>query len=54
MFDKSQGIEMKHIIWTITDWRLYLQVAVYLPTAGMLSSISGFLPTVVRSKLPHQ
>ncbi|KAH7304059.1 major facilitator superfamily domain-containing protein [Stachybotrys elegans] len=54
MFDKSQRIEMKHFIWTITDWRLYLQVAVYLPTAGMLSSISGFLPTVIRNLGYHE
>jgi hypothetical protein len=48
-FEKAGKIQMKHVLAPLTDWRLYLQVAVYLPTAGMLSSISGFLPTVIRS-----
>ncbi|KAL2858530.1 major facilitator superfamily domain-containing protein [Aspergillus pseudoustus] len=47
-FDKAGRIQKKHVIWTVTDWRLYVQAAIYLPTAGMLSSISGFLPTIVR------
>lgn len=34
-----------------TDWKLYGQVAVYLPTACLLSSISGFLPTIVSGML---
>lgn len=48
-FDKAGGIRMKHIVWTITDWRLYAQAAIYVPTAALLSSISGFLPTIVKS-----
>lgn len=46
-YDKAGKIEWKHIIMTFSDWRLYAQVAVYLPTACLLSSISGFLPTIV-------
>jgi len=47
-FDKAGKIQQKHVIWTITDWRLYAQAAIYLPTAALLSSISGFLPTIIR------
>lgn len=46
-FDKAGAIKRKHVIWTITDWRLYAQAAIYVPTAALLSSISGFLPTIV-------
>ncbi|KAJ5815487.1 hypothetical protein N7474_007264 [Penicillium riverlandense] len=46
-FDKAGHIQKKHVIWTITDWRLYVQAAIYLPTAALLASISGFLPTIV-------
>ncbi|KFZ11110.1 hypothetical protein V502_07748 [Pseudogymnoascus sp. VKM F-4520 (FW-2644)] len=46
-FDKASKIQKKHVIWTIRDWRLYAQAAVYLPTAALLSSISGFLPTII-------
>lgn len=46
-FDKAGKIQRKHVIWTVTDWKLYAQTAVYLPTAALLSSISGFLPTVI-------
>ncbi|KAF2807539.1 MFS general substrate transporter [Mytilinidion resinicola] len=53
-FDVAGKIQLKHILLPVTDWRLYLQVAVYLPTAGMLSSISGFLPTVVRDLGYHE
>jgi MFS family permease len=46
-FDKAGPIQRKHIIWTVTDWRLYMQAAIYLPTAGLIASISGFLPTII-------
>lgn len=46
-FDKAGKIQKKHVIWTITDWRLYVQAAIYLPTAGLLASISGFLPSII-------
>lgn len=48
-FDKAGPIQKKHVIWTLTDWRLYVQAAIYLPTAALLASISGFLPTIVAS-----
>lgn len=47
-FDKAGPIQKKHLVWTVTDWRLYMQAAIYLPTAGLISSISGFLPTIIR------
>lgn len=47
IFDKASKIQKKHVIWTIQDWRLYAQAAVYLPTAALLSSISGFLPSII-------
>ncbi|OAK96736.1 MFS general substrate transporter [Phaeosphaeriaceae sp. SRC1lsM3a] len=47
-FEKAGRIQGKHMLAAVTDWRLYGQVAVYLPTAAMLSSISGFLPSVIR------
>jgi MFS family permease len=50
--EKGGNVQTKHMLAALTDWRLYAQVAVYLPTAAMLSSISGFLPTVIRSKYP--
>ena len=46
-FDKAGAIKKKHVIWTITDWRLYAQASIYLPTAALLSSISGFLPSII-------
>jgi hypothetical protein len=46
-FDKAGKIQKKHVIWTVKDWRLYAQAAVYVPTAALLSSISGFLPTII-------
>ncbi|KAE8383304.1 major facilitator superfamily domain-containing protein [Aspergillus bertholletiae] len=46
-FDKAGKIQKKHVLWVFTDWRLYVQAAVYLPTAALLSSISGFLPTII-------
>jgi MFS family permease len=49
-FDKAGKIQMKHIIWPMTSWRTYGQVLVYFPTACCLSSITGFLPTIVQSK----
>jgi hypothetical protein len=49
-FDKAGKIQKKHVIWTVTDWRLYAQAAIYLPTAALLGSISGFLPTIVQGK----
>lgn len=48
-FDKAGSIQMKHVIWTFTDWRLYVQAAIYFPTAALLASISGFLPTIISS-----
>jgi hypothetical protein len=50
-FDKAGKIQRKHVIMTITDWRLYVQAAIYVPTAALLSSISGFLPTIISGKL---
>ena len=47
-FDKDGPIQWKHIRMTITDWRLYMQAAIYLTTAACLASISGFLPTIVQ------
>ncbi|KND91755.1 putative transporter [Tolypocladium ophioglossoides CBS 100239] len=41
------AFKRKHVIWTITDWKLYAQTAIYLPTAALLSSISGFLPATI-------
>ncbi|KAE8393075.1 major facilitator superfamily domain-containing protein [Aspergillus alliaceus] len=46
-FDKAGKIQKRHVFWVFTDWRLYVQAAVYLPTAALLSSISGFLPTII-------
>jgi len=47
-FEKPGKIQWKHMFAAAKDWCLYGQVAVYWPTAAMLSSISGFLPTIVR------
>ncbi|CAD6584916.1 MAG: hypothetical protein ASARMPRED_001947 [Alectoria sarmentosa] len=47
-FDKDGPIQWKHVRMTITDWRLYMQAAIYLTTAACLASISGFLPTIVQ------
>lgn len=49
-FEKAGKIQRKHVLMTLTDWRLYVQAAVYLPTAALLSSISGFLPTIITSE----
>ena len=46
--DRTGSIQRKHVVWAVTDWRLYLQAAIYVPTAALLSSISGFLPSVVQ------
>ncbi|KAH7350581.1 major facilitator superfamily domain-containing protein [Rhexocercosporidium sp. MPI-PUGE-AT-0058] len=46
-FDKAGKIQKKHVIMTLTDWRLYAQAAIYIPTAALLASISGFLPTII-------
>lgn len=64
--DRVGRIQKKHVIWAITDWKLYVQgwslpatstgsktnmqgtAAIYLPTASLLSSISGFLPSIVQ------
>ena len=43
--------QWRHIIWVLTDWRLYGQVAVYAPTGALLSSVSGFLPSIVSGEL---
>ncbi len=48
--DKGGKIRKKDIIATLTDWRLYAQAAIYVPTAALLSSISGFLPTIISSE----
>ncbi|KAI9695195.1 MAG: hypothetical protein M1820_008831 [Bogoriella megaspora] len=45
--DKTGPIQRKHVVWAITDWRLYMQAMIYVPTGALLSSISGFLPTIV-------
>ncbi|EXJ70397.1 uncharacterized protein A1O5_06465 [Cladophialophora psammophila CBS 110553] len=47
--DQNPGISKKHFVLALTDWRLYVQAAIYVPTAALLSSISGFLPSIVRS-----
>ena len=53
-FDKAGKIQKKHLIWTVTDWRLYAQAAIYLPTAALLSSISGFLPSIISgTRIPY-
>jgi MFS family permease len=49
-FDKAGKIQQRHVVMTLTDWRLYVQAAIYVPTAALLSSISGFLPTIISSK----
>lgn len=49
-FDRAGKMQMKHVWWTFRDWRLYIQAAIYSPTSALLSSISGFLPTIIRSK----
>jgi len=49
--DKAGKIQKKHLVWTFTDWRLYAQAAIYVPTAALLASISGFLPTIISSML---
>lgn len=46
-YDKAGPVEWRHFRWVFSDWRLYMQVSVYLPTAALLSSISGFLPTII-------
>jgi hypothetical protein len=48
-FDRTGPIQKKHVIWTVKDWKLYAQAAVYLPTASLLASISGFVPSIVQS-----
>ncbi len=50
-FDQAGKMEKRQIIWTVTDWRLYTQAAVYIPTAALLSSISVFLPTIIMGTL---
>ncbi|OQV03025.1 hypothetical protein CLAIMM_08125 [Cladophialophora immunda] len=47
--DQNPGISKKHFVLALTDWRLYVQSAIYVPTAALLSSISGFLPSIVKS-----
>lgn len=46
--DRVGPIQWKHVRMTITDWRRYMQAAIYLTTAACLASISGFLPTIVQ------
>jgi MFS family permease len=48
--DRTGPMQRKHVIWAVTDWRLYLQAAIYIPTAALLSSISGFLPSVIQGE----
>lgn len=48
-FDKAGAIQKRHVIWTLKDWRLYAQASIYIPTAALLASISGFLPTIIAS-----
>ena len=47
---RTGSMQRKHVVWAVTDWRLFLQASVYLPTAALLSSISGFLPSVVQGQ----
>ncbi len=49
-FDRAGKMQMKHFLWVFSDWRMYLQAVIYLPTAALLASISGFLPTIIASK----
>jgi len=46
-YDEAGDMQKKHFVQALADWRVYAQAAIYLPTAAMLSSISGFLPTIV-------
>lgn len=48
--DRTGPIQRKHVVWAITDWKLYMQAAIYVPTAALLSSISGFLPSIVKGE----
>ncbi|KAH8697897.1 major facilitator superfamily domain-containing protein [Talaromyces proteolyticus] len=48
-YDRAGKIQKKHVIWTLTDWKLTNIAAIYIPTAALLSSISGFLPTLVQN-----
>ena len=48
--DRAQKLEGRHVIAALTDCKLYAQAAIYVPTAALLSSISGFLPTIVSSE----
>ncbi len=47
--DKETRIRKKHVIWTFTDWKIYVQAFIYVPTAALLSSISGYLPSIVQN-----
>ncbi|OAA66453.1 Major facilitator superfamily domain, general substrate transporter [Niveomyces insectorum RCEF 264] len=46
-FEKAGKIQRKHFIRVFIDWRLYIQALIYVPTAALLASISGFLPTII-------
>ena len=52
--DRTGPMQRKHVVWAVTDWRLYLQAAIYVPTAALLSSISGFLPSVIQGEGLHK
>ncbi|KAF2756434.1 MFS general substrate transporter [Pseudovirgaria hyperparasitica] len=45
--DSGTGIRKKHFVMALGDWKLYAQAAIYLPIASLISSISGFLPTII-------
>ena len=49
--DWTGPIQRKHAIWVVIDWRLYMQAAIYVPAAALLSSISNFLPFGVQGKI---
>jgi sugar phosphate permease len=46
--EEDDGLHLRQVIATLKDWKLYAQAAVYLPTAAIISSIAGFLPTIVQ------
>ncbi|QKX53142.1 uncharacterized protein TRUGW13939_00218 [Talaromyces rugulosus] len=48
-YDRAGKIQWKHALWTLTDWKVYMQASIYVPTAALLSSISGFLPTLIQN-----
>ncbi|KAI0738941.1 MFS general substrate transporter [Daedaleopsis nitida] len=47
--DVGRRLQKKHILFALTDWRVYLGGVMYLAAGSAASSISAFLPTIIKS-----